>query len=159
MTQYILNVTSYSGIVAWATHYRGHVEGPHPDSCHGNTRFNAPDARGRTTCEQGHDIPDRVKWDVEQAWSHERLERYLAACSKALRDDSRQPDGPGQFDTEKDVIDRAIVQFLDGMEQVNDPAEEGDELWFGHVDQGEAPEFWDNPDEVWGMRLASCHRG
>ena len=160
--KYILHVSSYAGIVAWATHYRGRVEGEHPEPCHGNTtRYNAPDARGKTTCEEGHELPEQVRWDVEHAWSDERMERYLAACSKALRNDERQPDGPGQFGTEREVIDRAVVQFLDGMAKVNDPAEEGDELWFGHVDPdlGPAPEAWDDPDEVWGRMIASCHRG
>lgn len=162
MTQYILTVSSYAGLVPWARHFKGRVEGPHPEPCHGNsTIFNPPEHRGKTVCAEGHELPKQVKWDVEAAWSEARHERYLAESAKALREGLPGPDGPGQFDTEKAVVDRAIVQFLDGLEHVNDPAVEGDELWYGYVDSGagQAPDQWDDPEDVWGMRIARCQRG
>ena len=158
MTQYILHVSSYAGIVPWAVHFKGRVEGPRTESCHGGTIFNAPDARGQTTCEQGHVIEDKqVKWDVEADWTEARHERWAAAHYNG--------DGPQQFLTEREVIDRAVVQFLDGSaypcEEV-EPAQEGDELWFGHIDPevGEVDlDAINDPEDAWGARIAVCHRG
>lgn len=152
MTQYVLKILSYAGIVPGARHYKGVVEGPSPSSCHGKMTSRSG---GPWTCEEGHELPKRVKWDVEQDWTPERHERYRAATHRALEDDSRLPDGPGQFDSKQEVIDRAMVQFLDGLEGVNDPAEDGDELWYGYVH----PEGFDyDPDEDysdgWGSRIA-----
>lgn len=60
MTQYILHVSSYAGLVPGARHLTGRVEGPHPPSCHGSTHYNAPGHRGKTTCDEGHEIPEQV---------------------------------------------------------------------------------------------------
>lgn len=157
--QYILHVSSYKDIVPWATHFKGHVEGEHPRPCHGNSTHHRD---GGVFCDDGHKLPEQVRWDVEADWSDARMERYLAACSKALRNDERTPDGPAQFDTEKDVIDRAVMQFLDGLDHVNDPAVDGDELWFGFVDPDGGPvdlDTIDDTDKAWGMLIAKCQRG
>lgn len=103
MTDYELRITSYAGIVPGATHFRGHVAGPHPESCHGGTHYNAPEHRGKTTCEQGHELSGRDEWDVEAAWTQERYERYERAHYEG--------DGPDQFGTEEGVIDAARRRF------------------------------------------------
>lgn len=150
MTQYTLHVSSYEGIVPGAVHYRGRVKGPHPQSCHGSTHFNAPGHRGKTTCDQGHELPEQVTWDVEAAWSEERHERWAAK--------NFEGDGPQQFDTAKDVIDRAVIQFLDGStapcEEVK-PAEEGDELWYGWINpDGDDFDRYVDPEDGWGTMVA-----
>lgn len=152
MTQYILHISSYDGLVPGACHYRGRVEGPHPESCHGGTRYSG----GKVTCFKGHELPERVEWDVEAAWSEARYERY-AACHF-------EGDGPGQFISQKDVMDRAMVVFLDGCSdwwaQKVDPAEQGDELWYGWVNP-EGGQFDDltDPGDGWGCMIARCDRG
>lgn len=103
MTDYVLKISSFGGMVAGARHFRGRVEGPHPQSCHGGTRFNAPEARGKTICHEGHEIPKRVTWDVDAFWTEERHERWAAGHFEG--------DGPGQFLTEEDLIQAAISRF------------------------------------------------
>lgn len=158
MTQYILHVMSYDGLVPGASHYRARVEGPHPSPCHGTSSHHRD---GGVFCVEGHPLPGQVRWDVEKDWSRERMDRYLAACSKALRTDAPSPDGPGQFDSKEEVLDRAMVQFLDGMDGVNAPAEQGDELWYGWVCP-DGPGAWTEEQDAsdgWGMRIALCNRG
>lgn len=149
MTQYILHVTSFSGLVPGARHFRGRVEGPHPGPCHGNRTHH----NGTTvTCDEGHVLPKQVRWDVEAAWSQERHDRWAAAHFEG--------DGPQQFTSKKDVIDRAMIQFLDGSDdpcEKVEPAEEGDELWFGYVDPDGGPvdlDTIDDTDKAWGMMIA-----
>jgi hypothetical protein len=146
---------SYDGIVPGASHYRGRVEGPHPQSCHGGTRY----ADGKKTCFEGHELPGRTEWQVEAAWSEQRFERFMAA--------GQPGNGPAQFRSKKDVIDRAMIMFLDGAggddrwwEQRVEPAQEGDELRYGWVNP-EGGQFDDlqDPEEAWGMMIARCHRG
>lgn len=103
MTDYELRISSWAGVVPGAKHFRGRVQGPHPESCHGGTVFNAPAHRGRTTCEQGHELPERDEWDVEAAWAEARYERYMRAHFKG--------DGPDQFLSENAVITAAVRRF------------------------------------------------
>lgn len=155
--QYVLHISSYEGIVPGACHYRGRVEGEHPKSCHGGS---VSRAGGPWTCEDGHELPEQARWDVEQDWSPERHERYVAACSRAIRNDERTPDGPAQFYSKEEVIDRAIVQFLDGLDKVNDPAAEGDELWYGYVHPDGIPyDEGEDYSDGWGSMIARCQRG
>lgn len=156
MAQYILHISSFGGLVPGASHYRGRVEGPHPESCHGGRVYNAPGHRGKTICDQGHELPGQVRWDVEAAWSQEHHDRWAAVHFEG--------DGPQQFTSEKDVIDRAMIQFLDGSDglcEKVDPAQEGDELWYGFV--GDASDLTvdelDATDNGYGMMIARCQRG
>lgn len=152
MTQYILHISSYAGLVGGAKHFRGRVEGPYAESCHGGSRYNAPGARGKTICEEGHEIPSgRVSWEVEAVWSDEHYKRYA--------DNHFEGDGPGQFLSAKDVMDTAIVRFLDGAdkwyEQEVEPAQEGDELWYGWVNpEGGQLDDLQDPEDGWGMMIA-----
>jgi hypothetical protein len=109
MTDYELNVLSWKGTVAVAVHYRGVVKGPYPESCHGGTRYNAPEHRGKTTCFEGHELPEREEWDVEAAWTEERFGRWSAKHFDG--------DGPGQFLSEARVILSARRRFL-GLDPV-----------------------------------------
>jgi hypothetical protein len=148
--QYVLHVMSYEGIVPGAKHYRGRVEGEHPPSCHGRTHYSA----AGKTCDEGHQLEEKTEWNVEAAWSEERYERFMAA--------GQPGNSPSQFLSKKDVIDRAMIQFLDGSggpdrwwEQRVEPAAEGDELWYGWVNP-EGGQFDDlqDPEDGWGMRIA-----
>lgn len=146
MTQYILRVSSFDGLVPGAVHYRGRVEGDYPKSCHGGSRHGG----GKVTCFEGHELPDRVEWDVEAEWSQERHDRWHAKHFEG--------DGPQQFTSKKDVIDRAMIQFLDGSDypcEKVDPAQEGDELWYGWISP-EGGQFDDlqDPEDGWGMMIA-----
>lgn len=151
MTQYVLHLMSYDGIVPGACHYRGRVEGPYPEPCcPGGTMF----SNLGHTCMQGHVLPGRTEWNVEAAWSEQRFERFMAA--------GQPGDSPSQFRSKQDVIDRAIIMFLDGAggddrwwEQKVEPAQEGDELWYGWVNP-EGGQFDDlqDPEDGWGMMIA-----
>jgi hypothetical protein len=103
MTDYVLHISSYAGIVPGARHYRGRVEGPHPVPCHGGTVFNAPRSRGKWTCTEGHELPVREEWDVEAAWTEERFNRWDYRHFEGA--------GPGQFLSEQAVIDAAVRRF------------------------------------------------
>jgi hypothetical protein len=140
MTQFILHISNYNGLVPGTWHFRGRVEGPHPQSCHGGSRYNAPEARGKTVCEEGHELPEQVKWDVEAEWTEERRDRWAAG--------NFEGPSPQQFDTEEAVLDRAMIQFLDGSGGL---CEEGDELWYGWINP-----FNDLTDasDGWGMMIA-----
>ena len=148
MTDYILHISSFEGIVSGACHYRGRVEGPHPDSCHGALHYNAPGHRGQSTCDEGHVIPEQVTWTVEAAWTEEQYERWAA----------RHFDGPGpeQFSSEQEVIDTAVARFLGQLparEWENPavtPGGPGDRLWAGWVSR---PQNQDLVEENWGTVL------
>jgi hypothetical protein len=154
MTQYIVKVSDYGGLVPGAKHFRGRVEGPYPQSCHGATHMGATKS-GKRECDEGHVLADRVTWDVEAEWTEERHERHAAAHYEG--------DGPQQFLTKRDVLDRAIVQFLDGSsfpcEEVQ-AAAEGDELWYGWIARagGQDDEHVD-PEDGWGMMIARKNTG
>jgi hypothetical protein len=137
---YRLRVSSYIGLVPWATHFTGRVRGEDAPLCHGTTEhFNAPGHRGISTCDEGHEILKPIEWDVEAAWTEARYERYSAAHFEG--------NGPNQFSTEQEVIDRAIVAFLDGQNgmwwaEIIEPAKQGDRLL-----------------DEYGNILAICNRG
>ncbi len=149
MSDYILHVMSYSGLVPGASHYRGRVEGEHPRSCHGGSHYNAPESRGKTTCEQGHELPEQVEWRVEAAWTEGQYERWAAAGFE----------GPGyeQFKTEREVIDTAVKRFLGQLpcqwweNPATTPGDPGDKLWAGWVSR---PQDQDLVEENWGTVLA-----
>ncbi len=147
MTQYILHISSYDGLVPGARHYRGRVEGPRPESCHGKIHYDG----WKETCDEAHELPKRVRWDVEAAWSQERHDRWAAAQFEGA--------GPQQFDSKAEVMDRAMIQFLDGSDypcEKVDPAEEGDELWYGWVCP-DGPGDWNDlqdPEDGWGCMIA-----
>lgn len=151
--QYILKISDYGGLVAGASHFRGRVEGERPKSCHGAHHYDG----GKETCDQGHELPGQVSWEVEAHWTEEHFERYMAA--------GQPGDSPSQFTSKKDVMDRAIIVFLDGCDdwwaQKVEPAEEGDELWYGWVcPDGDAMSAdLQDPEDSWGMRIARCQRG
>lgn len=152
MAQYILKISSYDGLVPGATHYRGRVEGPEPESCHGGHMF----SNLGHTCSQGHPLPGKVSWEVEAVWTEERFNRYIAG--------GQEGDSASQFGSAKEVMDCAILRFLDGCDdwwsQPVEPAQEGDELWYGWVNPGGGQ--WDDltdPSDGWGCMIASCHRG
>jgi hypothetical protein len=152
MIQYVLHVMSYDGIVPGARHYRGRVEGPHPQSCHGGTRYSG----GKKTCSESHELPGRVEWQVEAQWTEARYERYAAGGFEG--------DGPSAFLSSKDVIDCAMIRFLDGAsewwEHKVEPAQDGDELWYGWVNpEGGQLDDPTDPEDGWGCMIASCHRG
>jgi hypothetical protein len=99
VTDYVLKISSFSGIVPGAHHFRGRVEGPYPRSCHGGKS-----SRGnRWYCEENHEIPDHIKWDVDALWSEADYDRYQASDFEL--------DGPGQFTDETQLIDAAIRRF------------------------------------------------
>lgn len=114
----------------WAWHWWATVEGEHPKSCHGGSHYNAPGSRGKTTCEQGHEIPEQVRWEVEAPWTEDRYQRYAARSFEGA--------GPCQFDSEQEAIDTAIGRFLgtlpvqwwEGEVTTGDP---GDKLWANWV--------------------------
>lgn len=152
MTQYILTISSYAGIVPWAVHYKGVVKGPHPPSCHGGTTYHGSDGplRGKTTCSEGHELPKQAEWQVEAAWTEERYSRYAAGHFEG--------DSPSVFTDKREVMDCAIIRFLDGAdqwwEQKVPPAEEGDELWYGWIGDREADAELQDPEDGWGMMIA-----
>jgi hypothetical protein len=99
-----LRITSYSGIVPGAVHFRGRVVGESPKPCHGNvTHYNAPGHRGKVTCDEGHELPSRVEWDVEESWDQSMYDRWAARSFEGA--------GPQQFLTEDAVIIAAVARF------------------------------------------------
>lgn len=150
--KYVLHVMSYDGIVPGARHYKGRVEGEHPPSCHGGTMYSD---KGKT-CYEGHPLDEKTEWQVEAKWTEARYERWAARKFEG--------DGPAQFLSKQEVIDCAIIRFLDGAgewwEHKVEPAQEGDELWYGWVNP-EGGQFDDltDPEDGWGMMIARCQRG
>lgn len=149
MTDYVLKISSYGGIVAGATHYRGRVEGPRPESCHGGTIFQGWDGplKGKTTCRDGHVIPRQQEWDVEAGWTEERYKRYAAKHFEG--------NGSGQFLDQKVLIETAVRRFTgelprnwwEGNPEVGKP---GDRLFLGFVPMDES-----EIDEEWGRLVGT----
>lgn len=145
--KYSLRITSYSGLVAGAVHYRGRVDGEHPRSCHGASHYNAPKSRGKHTCDKGHIIPEQISWDVEASWTEERYERWAAKRFEG--------DGPTQYTVESDLIRDAIQRFLgeyphQWWEDDFPAPQPGDQLYLGHLAL-----LMDEPDpDGWGHMLA-----
>jgi hypothetical protein len=151
MSDYILHISSFEGLVPGARHFRGRVEGEHPKSCHGGTVFHGWDGplKGKTTCAEDHILPEQVRWVVEAPWTEERYQRWIAAKFEGP--------GPEQMTTEQEVIDVAVQRFL-GQLPVQDwenpattPGDPGDKLWAGWVSR---PQDQDLVEENWGTVLA-----
>jgi hypothetical protein len=126
MTDYVLEVKSYAGLLSYARHFVGIVKGPHPESCHGGTRFNGS-GDGKWTCSEGHPMPDREEWTVNQAWTEADYERY----SDAMMD----LDGPQQFTDRRTLIDMAVKRFRGALpvqwwEDEPIPGKPGDRLYY-----------------------------
>jgi hypothetical protein len=144
MTDYILELSSYGGIVAGAVHWRGRVKGPLPRSCHGGTVFNAPESRGKTTCTEGHELPGRIEWEVEQAWTAEQHERYAARHFEG--------DSPFRFRTAMAVVETAIARFQGELparehDEKTYPGEPGDRLFLDCIPFDES-----DIDAEWGRQ-------
>lgn len=142
MTDYVLEVRSFSGIVPGARNFRGTVKGPHPESCHGGTTFHG--STGRTTCAEDHDIPPRTEWQVEAAWTEERYERYAARHFEG--------DGPAQFLDEKSLAEAARKRFLgeaprQEWDEHYTPGEPGDRLYWEVLPEQVLPD--DQVEERW----------
>jgi hypothetical protein len=154
MTDYELHVSSYGGLVFGAHHFYGRVNGPNPEPCHGNRlRYNAPESRGKCTCDEGHVIPARVEWTVEAGWTEDRYNRYSA--------EHFEGDGPDAFRDEMELLATAVKRFRgeiphhwwEGKPTVGRP---GDRLYYGHVaDPGAGMTQPDrSPLPPWGSVLA-----
>lgn len=144
MTDYILELSSFGGIVAGAVHWRGRVRGPHPKSCHGGTVFNAPESHGKTTCTEGHELPGRIEWEVEQAWTAEQYERYAARHFDG--------DSPSQFRTAMAVVETAIARFRGDLpvreyDEKTYPGEPADRLFLDFIPFDDS-----DIDEEWGRQ-------
>ena len=124
MSDYILEVKS------WVTHFWGTVKGEYPTPCHGGSHYNAPESHGMHTCDLGHELPARIRWEVEAPWTEERYMRYAAKHFDSP--------GPCQFMTEQEVIDAAAGRFTGAFpcqwwEEKVIPGEPGDKLWAGWI--------------------------
>ena len=149
MGKYALRITSYMGLVPGAKHFTGRVEGEFPQSCHGGTRLNgaAGPLHGKTTCFEGHELPERVEWDVEAPWTEARYERWVA---KHFEDD-----GPNQYTDEAELVMDAIGRFLGTLpsrwwEQKVPAHEPGSKLYLGDPAQF----AYDVYPDGWGHVLA-----
>lgn len=152
--QYVLEVMSFAGVVPGARHFKGRVKGEHPPSCHGGTMY----SNLGKTCMQGHPLAERTEWQVEAGWTEERYERWAAKHFEG--------DGPSQFLSKKDVIDRAMIVFLDGTDPAHwwaqkvEPAKDGDELWYGYIHpEGFPYDESEDYSDGWGSMIARCSRG
>lgn len=132
MAAFVLHIMSYMGTVPWAKHYTGRVEGEHPESCHGGTRFNGQDGplKDKTTCFEGHELPERVEWSVEAPWTEGKYKRWAAKHFEG--------DGPNQYLDEADLVQDAIGRFTGTLpcswwEQPVPAAEPGDELYLDYA--------------------------
>jgi hypothetical protein len=140
-----LHITNYGGLVAGARHRRGRVVGEHPRSCHGGTVFRG--ATGKTTCAEGHELPDRIEWDVEAPWSEARHRRWAARRYEDA--------GPAQYTDEAELVRDAIGRFLGLLtcrrwEEQVPAAKPGDELYLGRTAL-----YGDHPSpDGWGHRIA-----
>lgn len=148
MTDHHLQISSYAGLVGGARHYRGRVRAEAPKSCHGGLIFNGEGYR----CAEGHPLPDRADWDVEDSWTEERYERWHAA--------SFEGDGPGQFLDQKRLIEVAVGRFTDTLparwwEEKHEPGKPGDRLILGSGIYDPDDEDTPSPDGVhrWGSIL------
>lgn len=147
--KYVLKITSFGGIVPGAYHFRGRVEGEFPRSCHGGTSYNAPEHRGKTTCELGHEIPKQIEWDIEASWSEERYDRWAAG--------HYEDDGPSQFTDKDELIKTAIARFKNEFphpwyEEDYPIPQKGDQLYIGWIPVGLEGEN-DMIEEDWGKLL------
>jgi len=157
MADYFLRITSYAGLVPWAHHYRGRVQGERPQSCHGGTTYHGSDGplKGKTTCNAGHVLPPRVEWEVEAPWTTERVERWHASGFEG--------DAPNQFNDQRELIDVAIRRFKGELpcrefEDRIEPGKPGDKLYLGHIAFKDAEIYRedDDPDGMpaWGSVIA-----
>ena len=142
MTDFVLEVRSFGGIVAGARHFRGTVKGPHPQSCHGGTTFHG--GSGLTTCAEGHEIPRRTEWLVESEWPEDRYERWAASQFEG--------DGPGQFLDEKALAEAARRRFLGAADrgwwdEHYEPGQPGDRLYWEVLPEQVIPD--DQVEERW----------
>jgi hypothetical protein len=147
VTDYVLKISSYGGLVAGARHYRGRVEGPHPKSCHGAMSYNAPESRGKWTCSEGHEIPGQREWDVEAGWTEERYSRWA--------NKSFEGDGPQQFLDQAKLIEAAAKRFSGELprnwwEEEPEAGKPGDRLFLDFVPRDPA-----EIDEEWGRIMGT----
>jgi hypothetical protein len=152
VTDFILEISSYDGIVPGAKHYRGRVKGEHPRSCHGGSTFHGggpPELRGKTTCAEGHVLPGRVEWEVEAIWTEDRYQRYAAR--------EFEGDGPSTFASEQEVVDAARARFLAAGDEPSwwedkwEPGKPGDKLYAGWIPR---PQDSSMVEENWGTVIA-----
>lgn len=131
MTDYVLEVRSFAGIVPGARHFKGMVKGPRPEPCHGGTITHhgaSGPLQGKTTCGAGHVMPEKTEWEVEATWDEARYDRYAAAHFEG--------DGPGQFTDERKLFEAARARFLGETgergwwEPRHVPGEPGDRLYY-----------------------------
>jgi hypothetical protein len=94
--------------------------------------FNHPDARGKYTCEQRHEIPQRVEWDVDAYWTSARYERWAAKQFDG--------DGPGQFLDELELLKVAVRRFSGHKGEADEwwaekgvPGQPGDRLFYAYL--------------------------
>jgi hypothetical protein len=138
MTDYVLHVMSYKGVVPWAVHFKGKVEGPSVPSCHGAMKFNSRGS-GKWTCAEGHEIPDKAEWQVEAAWDEDRYERYAAGHFEDA--------GPSQFLAEEELLAAARARFLGEIpaprgweDKAAVAGQPGDRLFYAVLPENSAPE-------------------
>lgn len=150
---YVLKISSYVGLAPGAKHFRGRVEGEHPESCHGGTRFNAPEARGKTTCFEGHEMAEKIEWDVQDFWTEGHYDRWRASHYEL--------DGPSQFLDEDKLIEVAVTRFTGDHEPLDQDDERyprpqpGDRLFLGTVpDEEWRTKHPEDYDDHWGRLLA-----
>lgn len=147
MTDYILQLSYFGGIVPGSTHFRGRVEGPHASSCHGSQHM-GPDTDHKWACEQGHILPDKIDWEVEAVWTEERYERWAAQGFEG--------DMPTQFQSPKDVIEAAKARFLGEtgerkwFEDEFIPGQPGDRLFLDFIPRDES-----ELDAEWGHQIGA----
>lgn len=141
MTDYVLKVRSFAGIVSGARHYRGTVEGPYPEPCHKGTityHGSKGPLQGKTTCAEGHVMPEKTEWEVEAAWDEARYERYANGGFEG--------DGPSQFTDERELVRAARARFLgetgerQWWEPRHVPGQPGDRLFYAVLPENSAPE-------------------
>lgn len=135
MTDYVLHVMSFQGIVSGATHFRAKVEGPHPKSCHGGQML-VP-GNPNWLCAEGHEIPRRTEWQVEEPWGKERYERWAALEFEGA--------GPAQFNSEAELVAAARARFLgeaaaQWWEEKPVPGQPGDRLFYSLLPAEMLPE-------------------
>lgn len=147
MTDYILKISSWD--LVGGTHYYGRAEGPSPRPCHGNsTIFKG----GLTVCSQGHALPRRVEWQIQQPWTAEDYVRY--------HDRRFEPPSPDQFSSKQELLRVAagrftgeIIQRPEDEVQLPDAVQPGDRLWHGWVSTPDTRDEVDY-DDLWGLCIA-----
>lgn len=139
MTDWYLEVKTFAGVLSYAKHFRGTVkEDFNFYSCHGGRSYNAPESRGKWTCDKGHELPRERTWDVDDFWTKDHYRRYQAS--------NFEIEGPGQFLDEAKLLKVAVARFLGDMpdpevygnmgdrwwEEAGYPGEPGDRLIYGN---------------------------